>query len=117
MLEAKVETFGYNCRKNLALPRPARIACSKADAGGWRDMKLYYTYVLISKSDGQMYIGWTDNLERRINTHNAGKVQATKHRMPLDLVYFEGCTSRNKAIAREKQLKTGFGRKYLKSRI
>jgi len=44
-------------------------------------------------------------------------VFATKGRTPFDLIYFEGCLSKEKAVKREKQLKTGFGRKYLKSRV
>lgn len=77
----------------------------------------YYTYVLRSKNDGKLYIGWTDNLNNRVRNHNKGKVKSTITRMPFDLVYFEGCLTKKSAIFREKQLKTGFGRKYLNSRI
>ncbi len=79
--------------------------------------KYYFTYVLRSKSDNKLYVGWTNNLKIRLKKHNAGKVISTKNRLPLSLVYFEACTSKEKAIKREKQLKTGFGRKYIKSRI
>jgi len=44
-------------------------------------------------------------------------VHATKNRRPLKLVYYEACKSREKAIAREKYFKTGFGRRFLKNRI
>lgn len=44
-------------------------------------------------------------------------VQSTKNRLPMRLVYYEACTSKTKAIVREKALKTGFGRKYLKDRL
>lgn len=78
---------------------------------------MYYTYVLISTVDQNLYIGWTKDLKNRLNAHNKGLVDATKYRIPMELVYYEACLSEEKAIAREKQLKTGFGRLYLKNRI
>jgi len=53
----------------------------------------------------------------RVKKHNKGLVHATKDRYPLELVYYEACLSKGKAIEREKSLKTGFGRKYLKRRL
>lgn len=78
---------------------------------------MFYTYVLKSEKDGKLYVGWTNNLEHRINYHNSGKVPATKDRIPLKIVYYEACQSQDKAIKREKYFKTGFGRGFLKSRI
>ena len=78
---------------------------------------MYYTYVLKSEKDNNLYIGWTENLRHRLEMHNSGKVKATRDRIPMVLVYFEGCESKENTIKREKQLKTGFGRKYLKNRI
>lgn len=78
---------------------------------------MYYTYVLKSKTDKNLYIGWTDDLDTRIKDHNRGLVKSTSSRIPLEIVYYEACNSRVKAIKREKQLKSGFGRKYLKNRI
>lgn len=78
---------------------------------------MYYTYVLRSTIDKNLYIGWTNDLKKRLITHNAGLVEATKYRKPLSLIYYEACLSEEKAIKREKQLKTGFGRLYLKNRI
>jgi len=80
-------------------------------------VKFYYTYVLKSENDGKFYIGWSDDLRQRIRKHNLGKVKATKNRKPLKFIYYEGCLSKKKAILREKQLKTGFGRAYLKRRL
>lgn len=77
----------------------------------------YYTYVLKSEKDGNLYIGWTVNLKDRLQTHNNGMVKSTKLRRPFKLIYFEGCLSKDSAIAREKSLKTGFGRAYLKRRL
>jgi putative endonuclease len=78
---------------------------------------MYYTYVLKSKKDGNHYIGFTENIDKRIKEHNEGLVTATKNRLPFELVYFEACNNKEKAIKREKYFKTGFGRRYLKDRI
>jgi putative endonuclease len=77
----------------------------------------YYTYVLESESDGSWYIGFTSNLRDRLERHNKGYVKSTSGKLPWKLIYFEGCLNRKLAIKREKQLKTGFGRAYLKRRL
>lgn len=77
----------------------------------------YYTYILKSEKDGQLYIGWTDDLKQRVSKHNKGLVDSTKTRIPLRLVYYGACLSKVNVINREKSLKTGFGRKYLKERL
>ena len=78
---------------------------------------LYYTYVLLSQKDKKFYIGYTENLSKRIQEHKAGLVSSTKYRLPIQLIYFEACLDKDLAIKREKQLKTGFGRAYLKRRL
>jgi putative endonuclease len=78
---------------------------------------MFYTYVLKSKKDKELYIGFSSNLKRRIIEHNKGLVEATKDRIPLELVYYEACCNEKKAIEREKGLKTRFGRSYLKRRL
>jgi len=78
---------------------------------------MFYTYVLKSIKDGKLYIGFSENLKKRIKEHQDGLVTATKNRRPLKLVYYEACLVKEKAIAREKALKIGFGRAYLKRRL
>jgi len=78
---------------------------------------MYFTYVLLSLKDNKQYVGFTNNIKNRIHEHNSGLVDATKYRQPLELVYFEACLDKQKAIKREKYFKTGFGRRYLKARI
>ena len=78
---------------------------------------MYYIYVLQSIKDGKFYTGFTDNLERRIKEHNRGDEPSTKPRMPFELVYFEWCINKKDAIAREKYLKTGKGKRFLKYRL
>ena len=60
-----------------------------------------------------MYIGCTNNLQKRIYEHNSGKVFSTKHRMPFDLIYYEAFVNKKDAFAREQWLKTGWGRNHL----
>jgi len=78
---------------------------------------MFYTYVLKSLKDQVLYIGFCSDLKKRFIEHNRGKVEATKARKPFTLVYYEACLSEKKAILREKYFKTGFGRRYLRSRI
>jgi putative endonuclease len=80
-------------------------------------MRFYYTYVLQTIKDNRFYIGYTNNLRKRLMKHKAGYVSSTKDRLPVKLVYFEGCLDKKLAVKREKQLKTGFGRAYLKRRL
>ena len=78
-------------------------------------MRFFYTYVLRC-SDSELYVGHTDDLRVRLRQHQGGKVQATAYRLPVELVYYEACRDRSLAQNRERQLKTGFGRAYLKRR-
>ena len=80
-------------------------------------MPKHYVYVLRSLAEQQFYVGLTNNLSSRIDTHNAGLVSSTKRRVPLELVYWEGCLNRNDAAQREKYLKSAWGKRYLKSRL
>ncbi len=77
---------------------------------------MYFTYVLVSKKDSNLYIGFCIDLKKRMNEHNQGLVVSTKHRRPMELIYYEACKNKKDAIKREKVLKTGFGRVYLKKR-
>lgn len=77
---------------------------------------MFYTYVL-KCNDNKLYVGWTDNLKERMNKHEKGNVTSTKCRLPVQLIYYEACADKEKAISREKSLKTGYGRRYLKGRI
>ena len=66
---------------------------------------MYYFYILKSKKDKRLYLGWTGDLRKRIEKHNKGFVISTKYRRPLELVYYEAYKSRNDALRREKSLK------------
>jgi putative endonuclease len=69
-------------------------------------MKSYYVYILASHKQGTLYVGVTNNLERRIWEHKTGNVKGfTSQYAVKQLVYFEETDSIEAAIAREKQLK------------
>ncbi|MDD5355567.1 MAG: GIY-YIG nuclease family protein [Candidatus Omnitrophica bacterium] len=66
---------------------------------------MFYVYLLRSAKDKGIYIGFTNNLERRIKEHNQGLVYSTKSRRPFELVYLEGYKSEKEARHRENNLK------------
>jgi len=78
---------------------------------------MYYIYVLKSLKDNRLYVGHTNNLVKRFKDHNNGFVESTKNKKPLKLIYYEACNILRDAVNREKSLKTGFGRAYLKRRL
>ncbi|MCH8010613.1 MAG: GIY-YIG nuclease family protein [Candidatus Marinimicrobia bacterium] len=80
-------------------------------------MKLFYVYLLRSRKDGNWYTGYTNDLKKRLLEHNQGLNPSTKNRRPLELIYYEACLHRNDAKAREKYLKSGMGKRYLKNRL
>ena len=83
---------------------------------------MYYAYAIKSKFTGKIYVGQTNDLEKRLKRHNKIlKVKTTsytyKNKGPWVLVYKERFSTRKKAIKREKELKSYQGRKYIKSKI
>jgi len=78
---------------------------------------MFYVYVLLSDFDNQFYTGATGDLQSRLKQHNEGKVPSTKNRRSVQLVYYEACLSQKDAFRREKYLKTGMGKRYLRNRL
>jgi putative endonuclease len=74
-------------------------------------------YVIQSKKDKQFYTGFTRDLQNRLREHNAGRVSSTKNRGLFELIYYEACLNKQDALAREKYLKSGAGKRYLKNRL
>ena len=82
-----------------------------------RDSKImFYTYVLRNQNS-RLYTGFTYDLRKRFNEHNGKKSIYTKSRGPYELIYYEACKDENDAHQREKYLKSGTGKRYLKSRL
>ena len=64
-----------------------------------------YTYILKCKDDS-LYTGWSNDLKKRITSHNAGKgAKYTKARRPVELVYYEEFQTREEAMKREYAIK------------
>jgi len=78
---------------------------------------MMYTYILKSNKDGKWYTGCTSDLRKRFRLHNTNKVTSTKGRGPLDIIYYEACIDSDDAFARERYLKSGPGKQYLKNRL
>jgi putative endonuclease len=77
----------------------------------------FYVYVLENQKDGKKYIGYTNNLKKRLEEHNKGKSFSTMPRLPLKLIYFEGCLNEEDAKRREHYLKSTQGRRFLGLRL
>jgi len=78
---------------------------------------MFYVYVLESAKDNEFYIGFTNNLRKRLLKHNSGKIFSTKSRRPLKLIYTEVCLNEKDARQREKYLKTGIGYRFIRQRL
>ncbi len=50
---------------------------------------MFYVYIIKSKKDNNIYIGYTNDLIRRLKEHNSGKSKYTKDKFPYELVYYE----------------------------
>ena len=77
---------------------------------------MYYVYVIQSEKDNSFYTGFTSNIDRRLIEHNLGEQISTKAKIPFRLIYYEWCLAKEDAIAREKYLKSGMGKKYIRNR-
>ena len=74
----------------------------------------YHIYVLHSLKDSRTYVGYTENIKRRLTEHNSGKVKSTKFRFPLKLLFTEEFNTSIEAKARELWWKSSTGRLRLK---
>jgi putative endonuclease len=78
---------------------------------------MHYVYVLLSEKDYGFYTGYTSDLRRRFAEHEKGQVSSTQLRRPFKLIYYEASLSQQDATRREKYLKSGNGKIYLKNRL
>jgi len=82
------------------------------------EIMFFYVYTLKSDKDSSLYVGYTNDLKRRVEEHNKGESVATKYKRPWRLVYYEAYKSQSDAKHREKQLKRfAQAHKALKQRI
>jgi len=75
---------------------------------------MFTVYALKSQKDGRIYVGMTNDLQRRIAEHNQGYVFSTKGYRPWIVIYIEEKPNRSTAHVREKFLKSGAGKEFLK---
>ena len=78
---------------------------------------MYYTYLLESLIDKGWYIGYSTDLKKRFASHNKGENSATKKKRPWKLIYYEAYTDQLDAKKRERFLKSGSGRRFLKKQL
>ncbi len=79
---------------------------------------MYYVYVLENvNNNGELYIGYTTNVDRRIGEHNTGSGARYTKKKKWRLIYHEAYLNKQDALGREKFLKGGSGRKYLKKQL
>lgn len=76
----------------------------------------YYVYVIRSKK-GLYYVGQTEDLDKRLLQHNSGLSKWTKRDIEWKIIHSESYATRKEAIIREKYLKSGRGRQWLKQKF
>ncbi len=80
-------------------------------------MKKYYVYILYSKSINKYYTGYTSDIGKRLERHNAGWGIYSSRGIPWELVYYESYETKNDAIKRENEIKSKKSRKYIEELI
>jgi predicted GIY-YIG superfamily endonuclease len=94
--------------------RTAAFCAKGASAsGGGANYMNYQTYILKSNKDNIRYIGSGQDAQKRLHRHNRGDYRFTKGHRPWSLIYLENFKTHSEAMAREKFLKSGQGRKWL----
>lgn len=79
---------------------------------------MFYVYALFSVKYNKIYVGFTSDLNARLNAHNTpGKRGFTGKFQPWELVYVEECNDKAEAMKREKELKTFRGRSFVRTLI
>jgi putative endonuclease len=74
-----------------------------------------YVYALVSDIDGRIYVGMAEDIHVRLKQHNYGMSRSTRPYRPWKMFYHELCSNREAARKRELQLKSGYGKEFLKT--
>lgn len=102
-------------KKTVLLKGPVAQLNTCLPAGREQPHKqMFYVYIIRSDIDGRFYVGLSDNIERRIKEHNSGKTFSTKGYRPWRLFFFEQYPTRIEARNRERYLKSGSGKEFIK---
>ena len=75
---------------------------------------MFTVYAIKSLTKNYIYVGLTNNLDRRLNEHNIGSNRTTKPYRPFVLIYTETFNSRTEARLKEKYFKSGVGKEFLR---
>jgi putative endonuclease len=78
---------------------------------------MFCVYAIKSEKDERVYVGMCVDVEIRLKEHNAGKTKSTKGFRPWKLIYIEKVATRVEARKREKYLKSGIGKEFLRSLV
>ncbi len=76
---------------------------------------MYFVYCLVSIHRNYIYVGLTNNIDRRVEQHQAGMSKTTRAYRPFELFYFEQFQTRAEARKREKYFKSGIGKEKLRN--
>ena len=74
---------------------------------------MYYTYIIKSVKTGKLYIGQTQNIEKRLDRHNNDLNPSTKYKGPWELIYLKTFDTRSEAVLHELKLKNTKNKTYL----
>jgi len=111
-LPGNLHKLAKNC--TLGWQQHGDVVNLPAGRQDWQNI-MYYVYVLKSRSREYLYVGLTDNIERRFNQHQRGHEKTTKPYRPYILLHTESFLTRQEARNREKYLKSGIGKEWLKN--
>jgi len=98
----------YKDIKNSDMKYPEQHYIIEAQRGYGKTTLLKRLYIEIKRDK---------ELKARIKEHKAGRVNSTKNRLPIELVYYEACLNSKDTTKREKYLKTSWGKRYIKNRL
>ena len=124
-------TISYSSRGPLALRNGGRaVPCppSRGKAASWLERPdkvgevygsslMYRVYIIQSERNGSYYVGYSEDVVRRLEQHNAGKVKATRYRKPYRLVYQETYLTETEARQREHYIKSQKSKKFIEGLI
>lgn len=78
---------------------------------------MFFVYILQSLKDKSLYVGFTENLNNRLEDHNAGNNISTKNKRPFQIIHYEFFLNKKDALNREHYLKSGWGRRSIETML
>ena len=75
---------------------------------------MYYVYILLNEAKTRTYTGVTDDVDKRLAEHNAGRVKSSQPYRPYELIHIESFETLSEARQKEKYYKSTTGRRRIK---